>query len=418
MPRRRNRALRLSWDRAPSVPATPARLHLDSVVPSASETGPEGRLICGDNLEVGLALLGELEGRIDLVYLDPPFRTGKNLRVRIGSGEDSRRPEAWTTRPGYSDRWSDAASHLEMLEPRLRIAHRLLSPKGSLYVHLDWRSAPYVRLLLDEIFGPDRLLNEIAWVYHGPSPIRTAFSRKHDTLLVYTKSPAYTFNPDAVRVPYDPSTLRTFAGSSRAGFGKVPDLERGKVPEDWWYFPVVARLHRERTGYPTQKPGALLERILRASSPPGGTVLDLFCGSGTTPVVARRLGRRWIACDSSPVACAVTYRRLLLDDAPGEFAFWQSAAAAPRSLGRSLRLSRHGTEARVRLLHQDRLVWIEVDWEYDGKQFRSLEHAARAWRSEQPLPDLHHRYADARSRRLAVRGADRDGVIYFSERKV
>jgi hypothetical protein len=154
------------------------------------------------------------------------------------------------------------------------------------------------------------LLNEIIWVYHGPSPVRKTFNRKHDTILVYTKSSDYIFIVDAVRQPYDPSTVKTFASSPKAGFGKVPNLERGKVPEDWWYFPVVARLHNERTGYPTQKPQALLERILLASSRPGDLVADFFCGSGTAALAARRLGRRFIASDVAWRAVHTTRARL------------------------------------------------------------------------------------------------------------
>ena len=164
--------------------------------------------------------------------------------------------------------------------------------------------------LLDEIFGHDHLLNEIIWTYHGPSPIRSAFNRKHDTILAYVKGDDYTFNADAVREPYHPSTIQTFKASPKAGFGKMPDLERGKVPEDWWYFPVVARLHNERTGYPTQKPESLLERIILASSNKDDLVADFFCGSGTTPVVAARLGRKFIASDITLRAVHTTRQRL------------------------------------------------------------------------------------------------------------
>ncbi|MGW8249293.1 MAG: DNA methyltransferase, partial [Anaerolineales bacterium] len=245
----------------------------------------QNHVILGDNLAAMSALLPEYEGRIQLIYVDPPFFTNRSYPARVGRGEDSRRPQEWLLADGYADHWVDIDAYLDMLYPRLYLMHRLLAPEGSLYLHLDWHADAYARLLLDEIFGAERLLNEIVWVYHGPSPIRTAFNRKHDTLLLYTKSDHYTFNVDAVRTPYDPNTVKTFESSSKAGFGKVPDLERGKVPEDWWYFPVVARLHNERTGYPTQKPEALLERIVLASSDPGDLVADFFCGSGTTAVL-------------------------------------------------------------------------------------------------------------------------------------
>ncbi len=257
------------------------------------------------------ALLPEFENRLDLIYADPPFFTNKHFLTRIGRGEDSRRPQEWQMAEGYTDHWDDLDAYLDFLYPRLALMHRLLSPQGSLYLHLDWHASPYARLLLDELFGPEHLLNEIIWTYHGPSPIRRAFNRKHDTILAYTKSADFTFNADAVRQPYNPNTVKTFASSSKAGFGKIPDLERGKVPEDWWYFPVVARLHNERTGYPTQKPEALLERILLASSHPGDLVADFFCGSGTFPLVASRHGRRFIACDGTWRAIHTTRARLV-----------------------------------------------------------------------------------------------------------
>src|SRR3989337_444966 len=192
----------------------PAALELDSIVyPQGAGypgTIPENHLILGDNLAVMSALLPQLEGKVDLIYADPPFFSNRRYPTRVGRGEDSRRPKEWRLAEGYPDNWPDIDAYLDMLYPRL---------------------------LLDEIFGPERLLNEIIWVYHGPSPIRSAFNRKHDTILAYTKSSKYTFNAEAVRAPYNPNTVKTFAASPKAGFGKVPDLERGKVPEDWWYFP-------------------------------------------------------------------------------------------------------------------------------------------------------------------------------------
>lgn len=318
MPRRKQPAplaARLEWPtkREPQ-PIEALLVPAERVIPRdwAGDLPPRANtLILGDNLAAMSALLPEYENRIDLIYADPPFLSGKAYPARIGRGEDSRKPAEWLLDEGYADHWPDGAAYLDMLYPRLTLMRRLLTETGTLYLHLDWHAGAYARLLLDEIFGRERLLNEIAWVYHGPSPVRNAFNRKHDTILVYTKRDGYTFNADAVRVPYNASTVKTFASSPKAGFGKVPDLARGKVPEDWWYFPVVARLHAERTGYPTQKPEALLERIVNASSNPGDRVADFFCGSGTALVVAERLGRRWIGGDASPRAIHTTKKRLI-----------------------------------------------------------------------------------------------------------
>ena len=415
---------RLIWDGRsdPTEIAAAVVYPQAEVYPGGASGSPaERRLIQGDNLGVMASLLPAYEGRFDLIYADPPFLTGKAFRARVGRGEDSRSPLGWETIDGYTDHWESPSAYLSMLEPRLRLMHRLLSPAGSLCLHLDWHASAFARLLLDEIFGPERLLNEIAWVYHGPSPIQRAFNRKHDTLLVYTKTDAYTFNADAVRTPYDPATLRTFAGSPRAGFGKVPDLERGKVPEDWWYFPVVARLHHERTGYPTQKPEALLTRVIAASSPPGGLVGDFFCGSGTTLVAAERLGRAWVGCDAHPLACHVAHHRLLLDSECRPYLLESSSPDAGSELQVFAILERSGLEAAVRLESvraatgdlADREaveVW-EVDWDYDGLLFRSRSQAARAWRSPE-LPDrLPRREADSLGRSVAVRAVDRNGRV-------
>jgi site-specific DNA-methyltransferase (adenine-specific) len=341
------------------------------------EAVPSNHLILGDNLAVMASLLPEYEGRIDLIYADPPFFTNRRYRARVGRGEDSRKPQEWQMAEGYPDHWEDLEAYLDMLYPRLALIHRLLSPTGTLYLHLDWHADAYARLLLDEIFGADCLLNEIIWVYHGPSPIRTAFNRKHDTILVYTKSENYTFNVDAVRQPYNPMTVKTFASSPKAGFGKIPDLERGKVPEDWWYFPVVARLHNERTGYPTQKPEALLERIILASSNPGDLVADFFCGSGTTAVVAARTGRRFIAVDGTWRAVHTTYTRLVeADVAPFTLQVETKSARIPESPGEPLPTHGEGEVSLKQDLLTDLDYW-EVDPTWDGQVFCSAAQATR-----------------------------------------
>jgi DNA modification methylase len=373
----------LNWASKTSPQPVPANLELDSLVyPGGAgypDVQPENRLVLGDNLAVMSALLQDYEGRFDLIYADPPFYTNRRYPARVGRGEDSRRPQDWRLAEGYPDFWSDIDAYLDMLYPRLHLMYRLLAQEGTLYLHLDWHADHYARLLLDEIFGPERLLNEIVWVYHGPSPIRTAFNRKHDIILAYTKSERYTFNVEAVRSPYNPNTVKTFESSPKAGFGKIPDLDRGKVPEDWWYFPVVARLHNERTGYPTQKPESLLERIVLASSNPGDLVGDFFCGSGTTPLVATRLGRKVIANDGAWRAVHTTRARLVSHGAPPfmlqRLAGLQLPAGETEFLERGLGLSQ-GTLILDEGLLEDLDYW-EVDPDWDGKVFRSAVQAVR-----------------------------------------
>lgn len=417
----------LNWDRRRGDPSPAADLSLRCRVNSAMPPSPwQGdSLLLGDNLEIMTAMLDTHQETVDLIYADPPFLTGKAYAARIGRGEDSRKPESWRTTGGYRDTWRDGAEYLDMLFPRLQAMHKLLKPTGSLYLHLDWHASAYARVILDEIFGPDRLINEIVWVYHGPSPIRSAFNRKHDTILLYSKTADYTFNVDDVRVPYKDSTIKTFNSSRKAGFGKKPDLERGKVPEDWWYFPVVARLHSERTGYPTQKPEALLERILLASSHPGDLVADFFCGAGTLMAVAARHDRRWLGCDHIPLALHTCYRRLLLENPQAAFSLWSD--------------SKHHSQAQIELICQlkgkesqmlelggasslegktlnfpEDLVFWEVDFNYDGKTFNSQRQHARDWRSGElplriPVPASHGN--------LAVRAVDVHGRVGIFEFK-
>lgn len=430
---RRKPFARLQWRQRHEELPEAALLSLDTLVPPSSaeaQKTPGGMLIQGENLKVMASLLGDYRERIHLIYADPPFLTGKAYAARIGRGEDSRRPQEWRTTHGYPDAWPDGAAYLDMLFPRLQLMYDLLAPTGTLYLHLDWHASAYARVLLDEIFGPDRLLNEIVWVYHGPSPIRSAFKRKHDTILVYTKSNSYTFNADAVRIPYADSTVRTFESSPKAGFGKQPDLEKGKVPEDWWYFPVVARLHSERTGYPTQKPEALLERILLASSNPGELVADFFSGSGTTPVVAEQLKRRWIACDNAPLAVLSTYRRLLLTQRWQSFGLWHAehAQAAPDA---RLEAVIHQEGPRVEIQLKDlaitdhdldpfpsNVVLWEVDWSYDARHFQSRSQIVRPWRQEHIDLHLSHVYLEAGTHSICVRAVDALGGYASSTHEI
>ena len=362
-----------------------------------SSDEPINRLILGDNLRVMNALMGDYQEKIDLIYADPPFFTNKGYAARVGRGEDSRKPEEWQLAEGYPDQWDDLDSYLDMLYPRLALMHRLLSPTGSLFLHLDWHANSYARILLDEIFGYDNYRNEIIWTYHGPSPIRRAFNRKHDMILFYSKTDQYTFNVDDVRIPYSENTVETFKSSKKAGFGKVPDLERGKVPEDWWYFPVVARLHNERTGYPTQKPESIMERIIMAASNPGDLVADFFSGAGTTAVVAARNNRYFINSDTQPRALHTTRSRLVLDQ---ELMFKEenraSVQSSPVLIQREERIERENYHAledygvenvslqggRVSLPKEliSQVDYWEIDPDWNGEVFQSCFQAARPWR--------------------------------------
>jgi DNA modification methylase len=371
----------LNWPSKALSEPEPANLILDSVIyPQGHgypDEIPENQLFLGDNLHVMAALLPEYEGRLDLIYADPPFFTNKHYPARIGRDEDSRHPLEWQLVEGYGDHWQDLDKYLDFLYPRLALMYRLLAPHGTLYLHLDWHADACARLLLDELFGRDRLLNEIIWTYHGPSPIRSAFNRKHDTILVYAKGDRHTFNADAVREPYHPNTVKTFKSSTKAGFGKIPNLARGKIPEDWWYFPVVARLHNERTGYPTQKPEALIERIVLASSNPHDLVADFFCGSGTTPLIAAQHGRRFLACDAAWRAVHTTRSRL-------------SELGHPFTMRRSSDWIIPVTLApikvdvladTIRLVDTPDLDYWDVDPAWDGSCFHSAMQARRPTRS-------------------------------------
>jgi len=406
----------LTWASKTTPQPIPAALELDSVIypQGAGYPGvaPHDHLIYGDNLAVMSALLPDYAGQIDLIYADPPFFTNRQYPTRVGRGEDSRRPKEWQLAEGYPDHWPDVNAYLDMLYPRLALMHRLLSPHGCLYLHLDWHANHYARLLLDEIFGPERLLNEIIWVYHGPSPVRTAFNRKHDMLLLYTKSDKYTFNVDAVREPYNPNTVKTFEASPKAGFGKVPDLERGKVPEDWWYFPVVARLHNERTGYPTQKPEALLERILLASSNPGDRVADFFCGSGTLPAVAARLGRSFIASDGTWRAVHTTRCRLVSAGAQPFSLKRETSTPLERFKDQPVSIHLSGSELSLSPAILESLDYWEVDPGWDGQVFRSAAQAVRPLKktpisARLSLPDLRE------DRPIGVRLVEIDGSQSF-----
>jgi site-specific DNA-methyltransferase (adenine-specific) len=248
-------------------------------------------------------------GIVDLAYADPPFATGRQQRlvsIRTGAGERTRggfRGEAVPWEAVSDLAWEDdlpLEAHLVALGARIREIHRVLAAHGSLYLHVDWRTVHHVRLLLDEIFGPERFLNEIVWAYDYGGRARDRWPRKHDTILWYAKGPTWLFDREAIdRIPYLAPGL---VGPEKAA--------RGKLPTDVWWMTIVPPASAERTGYPTQKPLRLLERIVAASSRAGDLVLDPYGGSGTTGIAAARLGRRWLLVDRNPVAVEIARARL------------------------------------------------------------------------------------------------------------
>ncbi|MBV9802766.1 MAG: site-specific DNA-methyltransferase [Solirubrobacterales bacterium] len=264
-------------------------------------------VIAGDNAGVLERLP---EGVFDLIYMDPPFNTGRaqarrSLAVvadaaagdRIGFGGRRYRSQLLRTL-AYDDAFDD---YLAFLEVRLRRARDLLAAHGTLYFHIDYREAHYVKLLLDEVFGRDAFLNELIWSYDYGAKPRRRWPAKHDTILVYVRTPGgHFFDADAVeREPY-----------MAPGLVSAEKAARGKRPTDVWFHTIVPTNGREKTGYPTQKPEGVLRRMVAASSRPGGWCLDPFAGSGTLGAVCRALGRRFVLVDRNPVAIEVMRSRL------------------------------------------------------------------------------------------------------------
>lgn len=262
------------------------------------------RLVCAEaTTEVGR--WGD--GSIDAVYIDPPFGTGI---VRQGRGLR------------YTDRADDPDAFVAWLLPLLAEGRRVLAPTGSLFVHLDYRAVHYVKVALDRVFGRERFVNEIIWCYAVGGKSRRGFGRKHDTILWYARGADWAFYPDAVRVPrrggshmrvvLDGETAVQEKTDRKTGRVYRYPVSAGKVPEDWWAdIETLNHSDRERTGWPSQKPERLVERILRAVTAPGDRVADWFSGSGTTAAAAQRLARRFVVCDREPAAVEVCRARLV-----------------------------------------------------------------------------------------------------------
>lgn len=271
----------------------------------------ENMLVFGDNMQFLKCIYenkdpeikDRIKGKVKLIYIDPPFATDDEFKNKIGA-------------KAYIDKVK-GAQFIEFIRRRLILAKEILSDDGSIFVHLDYRMSHYIKIIMDEIFGKNNLRNEIIWTYTGPgSPKMKQFNRKHDTILWYSKGESWIFNADEIREQYkDPNQgLRKAFGEDYSEEDVIKNRERGKVPEDWWYIPVIARQKIdgiERTGYPTEKPFKLLEKIIKATTKPGDIVLDFFGGSGMTAFVAEKLNRKWIICDIGKLSCYTIQKRIL-----------------------------------------------------------------------------------------------------------
>ena len=311
------------------------------------------RLIYGDNLLAMQALLAgdaqtglpSLRGKVDLIYIDPPFDSKADYRTKISlPGTDIQQKPTVIEQFAYADTWEQGTiSYLKMIYPRILLMHELLSDRGSFYLHIDWHIGHYVKLLLDDVFGKENIVNEIIWHYGGPSPVKSAYARKHDTILFYSKNyDSKCFIPQYGELPHylyerarkDPdgrlwvdqnlgklkeNTIeqmraenRIFQTSTGAWRRKqYLDEMEGAQLDDVWDFPIINSQAIEAVNYATQKPEKLLERIIKASSNEGDLVCDFFGGSGTTAAVAERLGRRWITCDIGKPASLVMRKRFI-----------------------------------------------------------------------------------------------------------
>ncbi len=260
----------------------------------------------GDNLPI---LSGFEPERVDLIYVDPPFNTGREqtrTRLRVARDEQGDRVgfqgRRYRSLPvstmSFADRFDD---FIAFLEPRMVEAYRILKPSGSLFLHLDYREVHYAKVLLDSIFGRDSFMNEIIWAYDYGARSKSRWAAKHDNILWYAKDPGkYTFNYDEMdRIPYMAPGL---VGPEKAA--------RGKTPTDTWWNTIVSPNGKEKTGYPTQKPRAIIDRIVKVHSNPGDLLLDFFAGSGTLGESAAALGRDAILIDSNPEAIRVMSARL------------------------------------------------------------------------------------------------------------
>jgi adenine-specific DNA-methyltransferase len=282
---------------------------------STFEDGWKNKLIWGDNKFVMSSLLEKFAGKIDLIYIDPPFATGADFRIDIEvgeHGEEITKEHSVIEEKAYRDTWGQGLeSYLKMMFERLNLMKDLLSDKGSIYIHLDWRMASYIRIIMDEIIGSDNYIREIIWRMgwiSGYKTIANNWIRNHDNILFYAKNPEnFTFNKKWIPYPLDYERW----GGRKKGQGLAIEDIWGIFPGEGVNSLAVISFAKENLGYPTQKAEGLLQRIIEVSSNEGDLVADFFCGSGSTCAVAEKLGRRWIGVDLGRYSIHTTRKRLL-----------------------------------------------------------------------------------------------------------
>ncbi|MCC7491470.1 MAG: site-specific DNA-methyltransferase [Fimbriimonadaceae bacterium] len=290
---------------------------LRPLLTSPGRTAVEAELLLGDNLTISASLLASCRGQVDLIYVDPPFAIGSHLAAQATLDDGSA-----VRLPGYDDRWPQGpGQYVAMLAERLALWRELLTPSGSLVVHVDRRAQHWVRLLLDELLGAERFVNEIIWTYSTSGRSQRAWPHKHDNLYWYCLADPPRFFAEQARVPYSQAYLEShFTHTDAAGRRCRQRLDCGKwrtyypdqgmLPNSVWDIPYVNSQAAERTGYPTQKPLPLLRRLVDALTQPGDLVLDPCCGSGTTLLAAAAGGRHSLGIDASPLAIAIAEQRL------------------------------------------------------------------------------------------------------------
>lgn len=278
------------------------------------QNGWINKIFWGDNLQVMSHLLKEYRGKIDLIYIDPPFDSKADYKKKIevrGIGKAASDSTSFEEKQ-YGDIWTND-EYLQFMYERLIIMRELLSDTGSIFLHCDWHKAPHLRCLLDEIFGSENFRNEIIWSYKSAGMSTSTFPRKHDNIFYYSKTADRVFYP--IYVPHDEKVIKRFQRDEKGPYQLVNGKKyymnpQGKPVEDVWEI-LLANRDSQRTGYPTQKPEALIERIIKCATREGDLVLDCFMGSGTTQAVAMKLGRRFIGADINLGAIQTTTKRLL-----------------------------------------------------------------------------------------------------------